>query len=332
MNPHIPFFSELHHKAIPAVQQLFDETRADGYSLAIVYSNFVSRLSAAGVSAPARKLVKQWLAGVQLGTFARPSTPEVPAVEDAAPVVDVNYFGATPDAAVPALAEAWDAIRGAIGGDINIEADEEERAYDDFFAAVRTINLPEPSWRAFVGWAKGVRAGEIGRPGLEVVEEPAGSTVAPEPKRRGRRAKADVLVSEPVTGVAVQPDIITEIDPETHKIVDVDVVVGEVAGPDEGRNAGPAPVELPTDKALREDLYGFSKLTPLNFPKLPLPTKLMFIDPDEAKDTTAQLNAVCDRMIEEACAQLQDDMRRQAQKIVIARLRAVADEMEFGGT
>ncbi|UDF29800.1 UNVERIFIED_ORG: hypothetical protein LHK14_00310 [Roseateles sp. XES5] len=306
MSPVIPFFSDLHPKAIPAVQQLFDETRAEGYSLPIVYSSFVSRLSAAGVSAPARKLVKQWLAGVQLGSFMRPETPNVPGATAAAtPAPDVDYFGCPPVAAVPALGEAWDAIRGAIGGDIDIEADEEERAYDDFFAAARALELPEPSWRAFVSWAKRIRAGEITRPAVLIAEEPptiqalkeaapAELSADPAPKRRGRRVKADVLIVDPANSEAVRPDIMVEADPETGKILQAEVVMHATG--DGGSDA---------TAAEREDAR-------------PVPA-------------FAALKSAASRLLDEVLAQLSANIEQAAREATARMLREVADDMESSG-
>lgn len=306
MNDVIPFFSDLHIKAIPAVQRLFDEALEPGYSLAKSYSNLVSGLNKVGVTPPVRKYVVQWVAAVKIGMAGRPELPaaiETP-VSPLAPTP--GYFDNLPEAALPALMAAWDAIQAA-GEDTD---DADEKAFDEFFDAILAIRHMEPSWRGFVAYAKGVRSGEIERPARQIVETVAADPIPeqvpaeekPEPRRR--RVKADVLVADPDTGIVVRPDIIVEQDEATGMIVT-------------------AAVELPTRDQHVGDAYGFVRLTPQNFPTA--------ISPEDEAPTDAvvsQLHAIRDRMVDETMVRLQAEMRRNAEAIVAGQLRALADEME----
>lgn len=331
MSNAIPFFSDIPIKAIPAVQQLFDEVQAPGYSLSIVYSNLVSRLNSAGVTPPVRKLVTQWLAACKIGMASRPEMPAgIPGPNPAlAPVP--GYFENLPIAAMPALTSAWDAIQAATGVDDDGDAD--ERAFDVFFDAVRAVGHMEPSWRGFVAYAKGVRSGHIARPGTHVVEdalatEPPATEEASlqgeaEPKRRGRRAKADVLVVDPTSGEAVQPEIVTEMDQDARAIVS-------------------ARVEIRREPARALDTLAFVPLTPSDFRSaakgkaaldpIPQETTVTLIDDAMAKEGVASaLRSFRDELIDITYASLQADLRRRAEGIVAGQLRAMADEMELGG-
>lgn len=226
MSEAIPFFSDLPIKAIPAVQRLHDEAQAPGYSLPAVYSSLVSRLHSAGVSAPARKYVKQWLAAVKIGMAARPVMPEGIAGADPALAPMPGYFDSLPEAAIPALTAAWQAIKISTGA--VDEDDTDERAFDSFFDAMLALGHMEPSWRGFVAWAKAVRLGQISRPGqvAPTVEDvlPEGVT---EPKKRGRRVKADVIVLDAGNSGAVQPDIVVDADPNTGHVIAASIEIGD---------------------------------------------------------------------------------------------------------
>lgn len=189
MSDHIPFFSDLPVKAVSAAQRLFDEVQQPGYSLPAAYSNFVSRLNASGATPPARAVVKRWAAGVQCGQVARPTMPGGGDDADVPPAPAANYFEELPDAALPALATAREAIVAATGA--ADEEDQDERIFDAFFDAMREIGHLEPHWRAFVAYAKGTRLGQV-----------------------GQRAKIVAPVLDAASGRAVQPATVTEIDPD----------------------------------------------------------------------------------------------------------------------
>lgn len=307
MNDVIPFFSDLRIAAIPAVQRLYDAAQNDGYSLPKVYSDLVSSLNKAGVMPPARKYVVQWLAAVKIGMASRPELPaaiETP-VSSLAPTP--GYFENLPEAALPALMAAWDAVQAA--GDDTDDAD--EKAFEAFFDAILAIGHMEPSWRGFVAYAKAVRLGEIERPARQVVEavEPAPSpaeTPAPEGKPASRRAriKTDIFVVDPVAETAARVDIVTEQDVASGKITS-------------------ATVEYPADATQAHDASGFVRLTPANFPSTPSPE-----DRTPTDVVASQLRATRDRMVEETIFRLQTEMRRKAEAIVAGQLRALADEME----
>ena len=327
MNEPIPFFSDLPIKAIPAVQRLHDEAQAPGYSLPAVYSNLVSRLHSAGVSSPARKYVKQWLAAVKIGRAARPELPEGIAGPDPALAPMPGYFDSLPDAAMPALVAAWEAIQASAGADNEDDAD--ERVFEAFFDAMLALKHIEPSWRGFVAWAKAVRLGQIGRPGQAApsVEMPASEDApldgAGEPKRRSRRVKADVMVLNPATGDAVQPDIVVEAAPDTGHIISVAITAG-------------ADLDVPT----RAPAY--VPLTPGNFREfaqkggviVPETARISFTpaaDPAPVSDEVAtRLRSVRSQLVADTCATLEADIRRRAERIVIDQLRAMADELEAG--
>ncbi|MCQ4630902.1 hypothetical protein GB927_012685 [Shinella sp. CPCC 100929] len=184
MNDVIPFFSDLDVRAIPAVQRLYDEAQEPGYSLPILYSNFISRLNSAGVAPPARKLVVQWLAAVKIGMAGRPEISAGIATPVSPLAPTPGYFENLPEGAMPALAAAWDAIQTA-GADPD---DADEKAFEAFFDAMRAIGHMEPSWRGFVAYAKAVRAGQVDRPARQIVEPDAIAQPAPEEpvKRKGR--------------------------------------------------------------------------------------------------------------------------------------------------
>lgn len=306
MNDVIPFFSDLHIAAVPAVQRLYDEAQEPGYNLPKAYSNLVSGLNKAGVAPPARKYVVQWLAAVKIGMAGRPELPaamETP-VSSLAPTP--GYFENLPDAAQPALMAAWDAIQAA-GEDTD---DADEKAFEIFFDAMLALGHMEPSWRGFVAYARGVRSGDIERPARQIVEaavadaapEQAPAEEKPEPRRR--RMKADVLVADPDSGTVFRPEIIADQDPATGKIVDVTV-------------------EPPLHDLKVGDGHGFVPLTPQNFPTA--------ISPEDGAPTEAvvsQLHAIRDRMVSETMLRLQAEMRRKAEVIVAGQLRALADEME----
>ncbi|MFT4162822.1 hypothetical protein [Shinella sp.] len=295
MNDAIPFFDSLPVKAIPAVQRLFDEAQSPGYSLPAVYSNLVSRLNSCGVIPPARALVKRWLAGVAIGKVERPKMPGAPAEADEPPVTAAGYFESLPEAALPALAVVWDAIQAASGSDT--EADEEEKAFDAFFDAMRAIGHREPEWKPFVAYAYAVRAGQVERPARQIVEEVPSTLPAddvtnsplaeePAPKRRGRRAKADVMVADPANGEISQPDIVIEADAETGTIVRADVVFGE------GEEAPAAPSNAPEVPAL------------------------------------AAVKSAAIRLRDEIVAQLSANIEQTAREATARMLREVADEVE----
>ena len=315
MNDHIPFFSDLPFKAIPAVQRLFDEAQDPGYSLPQVYSNLVSRLNASGVTPPPRAIVKRWIAGVKVGLIARPVAPF--GIDDTADASspEPDYFGSLPETAAPALAEVWDAVQAATG--LDDEEDADERAFDAFFEAMRAIGHKEPQWRGFVAYARAIRLGHVERPARQIVEEL--DEASPDDTLSGSETTvlveaADMMVVDPETAEAVRPIITTELIAATGKCV---------------RTA----VDVPQNAASEADTEGFVPLTPSTFvnPYKPQPKGR-----DErsaratAEEATAQLYAIRDRMIAETYARLQADMRRQAELLVITQLRAVADEMERG--
>lgn len=306
MNDVIPFFSDLHIKAIPAVQRLFDEALEPGYSLPKSYSNLVSGLNKVGVTPPVRKHVAQWLAAVKIGMAGRPELPEAIEMPVSPLAPTPGYFDNLPEAALPALMAAWDVIQAA-GEDTD---DADEKAFEAFFDAILAIGHMEPSWRGFVAYAKGVRSGDIERPARQIVETVAADPIPEEapaeekPEPRRRRVKADVLVADPDTGTVVQPDIIVEQDEATGMIVT-------------------AAVELPKNDQHVGDAYGFVRLTPQNFS-----AAISAEDQASTDAVVSQLHAIRDRMVDETMMRLQAEMRRKAETIVAGQLRALADEME----
>nr|WP_298095833.1 hypothetical protein [uncultured Shinella sp.] len=308
----IPFFSDLRIAAIPAVQRLYDAAQNDGYSLAKVYSDLVSSLNKAGVTPPARKYVNQWLAAVKIGMAGRPELPAEMQVPTSPLAPTPGYFENLPEAAIPALTLAWDAINRD-GPDLD---DIDEKAFDVFFDAMLEIGHMEPSWRGFAAYAKAVRNGEIERPARQVAEvaEAAVAEVAvaeaapaaPEAKSTTRRAriKTDIFVVDQAAETAARVDIVTEQDETTGKITS-------------------ATVEYPAAVGEAHDPYGFVRLTPQNFAAA--------ISPEDGTPTDAvvsQLQAIRDRMVDETMLRLQAEMRRKADAIVAGQLRALADEME----
>lgn len=337
MSEAIPFFSDLPVKAIPAVQRLFDEAQAPGYSLPAVYSNLVSRLNAASVTPPARAIVKRWLAGAQNGLIERPVMPDGSGGADipAAPVP--NYFEHLPDAALPALVEVWAIVQAAAG--TAGEEEEDERAFDGFFDAMRAINHMEPQWRGFVAYVKAIRAGQVEHPAKPTPELPA-APVAPEvapdepqvraadpapavkPTRRVRKVKVDALVVDPASGAAVQPEVAIEADPETGHVASVLLVADEDASA-----SLPEPAYVP--------------LTPTNFREfaqggviVPETARISFTPAADPAPVSAEvatrLRSLRSQLVADTCAILEADIRRQAEKIVIDQLRAMADELEGG--
>lgn len=321
MSEAIPFFSDLPVKAIPAVQRLFDEAQAPGYSLPAVYSNLVSRLNAASVTPPARAIVKRWLAGVQIGRVERPVMPDGSGGADipAAPVP--NYFESLPDAALPALEEVWAIVQAAAG--TAGEEDEDERAFDGFFDAMRAINHMEPQWRSFVAYVKAIRAGQVEHPAKPTPAPPAEPAAAGEapgepqmraadpapavkPTRKARKVTVDALVVDPASNAAVQPEVVT--------------------GDDQG-----APTLVPA----------YVPLTPGNFREfvqegviLPETARISFTPAADAGPVSAEvatrLRSLRSQLVADTCAILEADIRRQAERIVIDQLRAMADELEGG--
>lgn len=307
MNDVIPFFSDLRIAAIPAVQRLYDDAQSDGYSLPKLYSDLVSGLNKAGVTPPPRKYVTQWLAAVKIGMAARPEAPAASLAPVSSLAPTPGYFENLPDAAMPALTQAWDAVQAASGDADDID----EKAFDVFFDAILAIGHTEPSWRGFAAYAKAVRRGEIERPARQVAEvaETKPSSVEtppppPKPAIRRARVKADVFVVDPAAETAARVDIVTEQDEATGKITS-------------------ATVEFPADAEEAHDAYGFVRLTPQNFPAA--------VSPEDGTSTdvvVSQLHAIRDRMVEETIVRLQAEMRRKAETIVASQLRALADEME----
>lgn len=304
MNDPIPFFSDLRIAAIPAVQRLYDAAQNEGYSLPKLYSDLVSGLNKAGVTPPARKSVVQWLAAVKIGMAARPEMPaaEPTFVSPLAPVP--GYFENLPEAAIPALTEAWDAIQGTHP---SVE-DGDEKIFDVFFDAILAIGHMEPSWRGFVSYANGVRRGDIERPARQIAKagETAPSAQPPSSKPTTRRAriKTDIFVVDTEAETAARVDIVTEQDEATGKITS-------------------ATVEFPGAEADAFDPYGFVRLTPQTFQAA--------VSPEDRTPTdvvVAQLQAIRDRMVEETIHRLSTDVRRRAEAIVAGQLRALADEME----
>lgn len=233
MNDVIPFFSDLHTKAIPAVQRLYDEAQEPGYNLPKSYSNLVSSLNKAGVVPPARKYVIQWLAAVKIGMAARPELPAPMEAPVSALAPTPGYFENLPEAAMPALSAAWDAIQ-APGADPD---DTDEKAFEAFFDAMLAIGHTEPSWRGFVAYAKAVRLGEVERPARQIADPVSVEQTAPEeaPRRKGRPPKA-AAVSD-VAGAASPEPMTREVE-------------------------GATKLSAPDDQA-------FVALTPQNFPTAP---------------------------------------------------------------
>jgi hypothetical protein len=331
MSEAIPFFSDLPTRAIPAVQRLFDEAQGPGYSLPVAYSNLVSRLSAIGVAAPARKYVKQWLAAVALGRAARPEMPAGMPGSNPALAPTPGYFEGLPEAAMPALTAAWDAIQAE--ADPAAADDVDEQAFEAFFDAMLAIGHMEPSWRGFVAYAKAVRFGHIKRPDAPAASE-APSTeppmpddavepVAAEPKQRGRRPKVDVLVVDPASGVVVQPEIAVEIDEEARAIVGTDV---EFPEPEPEVTAAEGFVPL-TPTSYREFVQGGAMSDFV--PGLPPATVIEFLGEKQAEaDVVGKLRSLRDDLVATAYVALQVNMHRRATQIVAGQLRAMADEME----
>lgn len=338
MSGAIPFFSDMPMKAIPAVQRLYDEAQAPGYSLPVVYSNLVSRLNTAGVAPPARKYVSQWLAAVKIGMAARPELPAGITGPDPALEPTPGYFESLPDAAMPALAAAWDAIQAPT--ETGDEDDTDEKAFEVFFDAMLALGHMEPSWRGFVAYAKAVRLGHIKRPPLagHVVEDaPAAEPPAPEDtslqgaveqKRRGRRPKADVLVLDTSTGAVTRPEVDIVLDPETREAMDTDTfraafLGGEAGG--EPQVGEPAYVPL-TPTSFREIVQGGVIV--------PEASHISFLPIGDASPVSAEvatrLRSLRSQLVADTCAILEVDIRRRAEKIVIDQLRAMADEMELG--
>lgn len=208
MNDVIPFFSDLHIKAIPAVQRLYDEAQEPGYNLPKSYSNLVSGLNKAGVVPPARKYVIQWLAAVKIGMAGRPELPAPMETPVSALAPTPGYFENLPEAAMPALSAAWDAIQ-APGADPD---DADEKAFEAFFDAMLAIGHMEPSWRGFVAYAKAVRLGEVERPARQIADPVSVAQPAPEeaPKRKGRPPKV-ATVSEVADAASLEP-VAREVD------------------------------------------------------------------------------------------------------------------------
>lgn len=300
MSDAIPFFSAIPTMAIPAVQRLFDDAQAPGYSLPAVYSNLVSRLNACGVTPPARALVKRWLAGVTAGMIDRPAMPD--GIDDAAPAPAASYFESLPDAATPALTAVWDAIQAAVG--TADEADAEETAFDVFFEAMREIGHREPEWRPFVAYARAVRLGQVERPARQIVEElpsaalpveeAAPQDVAePTRKRRSRQVKVDAPAMNPAAEVEDAAAFVP-LTPENFRSLT--------------QTQGGVMASLPPAAAIE------------------------FLGETEAEaDIAERLRLVRDDLIASAYAALQASMRRRAAQIVAGQLRAMADEMELGG-
>ncbi|WP_439603830.1 hypothetical protein [Shinella sp.] len=324
MTEAIPFFSDPPLKAIPAVQRLFDEAQGPGYSLPVAYSNLVSRLNAIGVAAPARKYVKQWLAAVALGRAARPEMPAGIPGSNPALAPTPGYFENLPEAAMPALMAAWDAIQAE--ADPAAADDVDERAFEAFFDAMLAIGHMEPSWRGFVAYAKAVRLGQVERPARQIAEDalPAADEPGAEEGKaagRKRRAKVDVFVEHPETDEAVRPEVVAEIDEEARAIaiVGVEFPEPEVAGAEDF-------VAL-TPTNYRELVQGGAMPDPV--PVLPSATVLEFLGEKEAEtDVVGKLRSLRDDLVATAYAALQANMRRRATQIVAGQLRAMADEME----
>lgn len=296
MNHATPFFSDIPLRAIPAVQQLFDEAQAPGYSLPLIYSNLVSRLNSAGVSAPARKLVSQWLAAVTLGEATRPEMPAGIPGPDPALAPTPGYFENLPEAAMPALTGAWDAIRAT---DDAPSDDVDEQAFDAFFDAMLAIGHIEPSWRGFVAFAKAVRSGEVERPARQTVEDhvhiqPAEVTettapAEPAPKRKGGRppkVKPAVAEAEPPAADAAPAQVPGDlVDWLLEPTVKADNAEAALAPPPESR----------------------------------------------AEPAFAALKSAAVRLFDEVLAQLRQGIEQSARESTARMLREVADEMELGG-
>lgn len=281
MSDYIPFFSDLPIKAIPAVQRLYDDVHQPGFSLPKVYSDLISRLNAVSVSPPARKVVSQWLAAVRNGMATRPETPTSEGAPVSSLAPDPGYFEALPEAAMPALSAAWDAISASALLASREELDEaDERAFETFFDAMIAIGHKEPSWRGFAAYAKAVRLGQVERPARQIdadvapAVEPAPETVSADTaavKRRGRLPKAAAAPAEAVPSDGSAEPAFVPLTPQSFADV----------------RTGGAPV-----------------------------------------DASSLLQSVRDRMVADAYARLQADLQRQAEAMVIAQLRAAADELE----
>lgn len=236
--------------------------------------------------------------------------PEMPAAEPTpvSPLAPVpGYFENLPEAAMPALATAWDAIQAGLNR-ADGEDDADEEIFEVFFDAILAIGHMEPSWRGFVSYANGVRRGDIERPARQIAEasETAPSAQPPSSKPTTRRAriKTDIFVVDTEAETAARVDIVTEQDEATGKITS-------------------ATVEFPGAEADAFDPYGFVRLTPQTFQAA--------VSPEDRTPTdvvVSQLQAVRDRMVEETILRLSTDVRRRAEAIVAGQLRALADEME----
>lgn len=305
MSDVIPFFSAIPTKAIPSVQRLFDETQDPGYSLPLVYSNLVSRLSAAGVTPPARAIVKRWLAAVKIGMAGRPEMPGGSVEPEMAPVASDTtfskaYFENLPEAVMPALLALWVAVEAATNTDDEEAAD--ERTFEDFFNSMLALKLPEPTWKAFVSYSKAIRSGQIERPIRQIVEELP--TTAPgddlteasaledgEPKRRRQRVKA---------GEAVQPEILTEVEAETRRVSRGAILFGNGEEP-AGELDQPAPTTTETSAWARSE------------PAL------------------SAVRSAASRLLDEIIVQLSANIAQTAREATARMLREVADEVEHAG-
>lgn len=294
MSNAIPFFSDLPIAAIPAVQRLHDSAQAPGYNLAKIYSDLVSDLNNAGVKPPARKLVVQWLAAVEIGLASRPETPTAAPVSALAPTP--GYFDNLPAEAMPALLAAWDAILAADEATID---DADEQAFEAFFNAMLAIGHVEPSWRGFVAYAKAIRLGEVERPARQTVEdhvhiEPAEVTettapAEPAPKRKGGRPPKvvpEIAEAEPLAADAAPARATDDF---------VDWLLQPTVKTDDALAALASAPESPTEPAF----------------------------------VAVKIAAV--RLFDEVLAQLRQGIEQSARESTARMLREVADEMELGG-
>lgn len=209
----IPFFDNLPIAAIPAVQRLYDDVTTPGHNPLTAYSDFVSRLNAAGSEVPPRAIVKRWIAGVQGNLCSRPESHEADVISVVTP--EASYFDSLPETAMPALSQLWDTVQTSSGSDDQDARD--ESAFDVFLEAMLGIGHREPQWRQFLAYVRAIRAGQVERPARQIAEE-AGAPVpddgAEEPPRLRPAASSNsgTPARNPVTQTVRPDDIALVVD------------------------------------------------------------------------------------------------------------------------